>query len=265
MRHMDLLDLAEEAAREAGALLLRRAAEPRTAVASKSSATDIVTAADREAEALIVARIRGARADDAILGEESGAREGTSGLRWVIDPLDGTTNFLFGIPQWCVSIACEDASGPLAGVVHDPGKGETFAAARGAGATLNGRPIRVSERSDLSQALIATGHSYLAEERAVQAGMYPAILPRVRDIRRAGSAALDLAWTAAGRFDGFFEVPIQRWDWLAGILLVREAGGTTAEMEAIGPSGPGVIAAGPALFGALRDLVLGSRRDALAR
>lgn len=265
----ELLDLAVAAAREAGVLLRDRFAGPRTGVGVKSSGTDMVSDADRAAEETILACLRAARPDDAVLGEESGETSGTSGLLWIVDPLDGTTNFLYGIPQWCVSIACEDREGLLVGVVHDPLRGETFAAARGRGATLDGRPARVSGAADLATALLASGFSYLADERAVQAEMLARVLPRVRDVRRAGSAALDLAWTAAGRFDGFYEVPIQRWDWAAGALLVREAGGLVRELPAIGPSGPGVVASGPALFSALAGLVsaslAGSREDGAGR
>lgn len=259
-----LLGIAEEAARAAGDLLRARFAEPRTGVGVKSSSTDMVTDADRAAEELILARIRAARPADGVLGEETGDTPGTTGLRWIVDPLDGTTNFLFGIPQFAVSIACEDAAGTLVGVVHDPVRGETFAASRGRGATLDGERTLVTGATDLSRALLATGFSYLSEERAIQAEMLTRILPRVRDVRRAGSAALDLAWTAAGRFDGFYETPIQLWDRVAGMLLVREAGGRAEDLDAIGPSGPGCVAAGPALFGELRTLVRDARIASLA-
>jgi myo-inositol-1(or 4)-monophosphatase len=252
-----LLAVAVEAATAAGALLRERFGGPAAGVASKSSATDMVSDADRRSEALIRERIRAARPDDAILGEEEGAEEGRSGLRWVVDPLDGTTNYLFGIPQWCVSIACEDASGGLVGVVHDPLRGETFTAVRGAGAFLGDRRLAVSAKADLADALVATGFSYLPEERALAARVLERVLPRVRDVRRAGSAALDLAWTAAGRFDAYYEVPVHPWDRAAGVVLVREAGGLVSELPAIGPSGPGLVAAGPGLHDRLRALVLG--------
>lgn len=260
----ELLDVATQAATAAGALLRARFDEPRTGVGVKSSSTDMVTDADRASEELILAHLRAARPADAVLGEETGSAAGTTGLRWIVDPLDGTTNFLFRIPQWCVSIACEDAGGTLLGVVHDPLRGETFAAVRGGGATLNGGPIQVTGADDLPSALLATGFSYLPEERATQAAMLAQILPRVRDVRRAGSAALDLAWTAAGRLDGFYEVPIQLWDRVAGILLVLEAGGLAEDIGAIGPSGPGCTAAGPSLYESLRALVRESRNAALA-
>jgi myo-inositol-1(or 4)-monophosphatase len=252
----ELLELAETAAREAGALLLECARSPRSGVGSKTSATDMVSDADRLSERLIVERIAAARPDDEIVGEEGSHRAGSSGVRWTIDPLDGTTNFLFGIHQWSVSIACEDSGDLLAGAVYAPAAGDLFSAARGAGAKLDGSPVVVTEAGDLSDALIGTGFSYLAEERAVQARMLQRILPAVRDIRRPGSCALDLCWTAAGRYDGFYEVPTMPWDWKAGALIVREAGGVVSEIPAIGPSGPGVVAAGPRLHDELRALVL---------
>jgi myo-inositol-1(or 4)-monophosphatase len=252
-----LLHVAVDAALDAGSLLVARFRTDVEGIGSKSSSTDMVSDADREAEASIRERLRAARPDDAILGEERGDEPGSSGLRWIVDPLDGTTNFLFGIPQWCVSVACEDERGGIVGVVHDPVRGETFTATRRGGAFRNGVPIHVSVKTDLGDSLIATGFSYLPVERAAAAEILIRVLPRVRDVRRAGAAALDLAWTAAGLFDGYYEAPTHRWDWAAGAVLVREAGGTVSEMPAIGPSGPGLIAAGPALHDALRSLVLG--------
>lgn len=252
----EILEIAVGAAREAGALLVARFREPAAGVGSKSSATDMVSDADREAEAAIRSRLHAVRPEDAILGEEHGEDPGTSGLRWVIDPLDGTTNFLFGLPQWCVSVACEDSEGGLVGVVHDPCHAETFTAARGRGSFLGGRRLSVSQKNDLSDALVATGYSYLPDERAAEAEQLRRVLPRVRDVRRLGSAALDLAWTAAGRFDAYYETPTHHWDWAAGVVLVREAGGVVSELEPVGPSGPGLVAAGPGLHGALRALVV---------
>jgi myo-inositol-1(or 4)-monophosphatase len=251
----DLMGIAAGAARAAGALLLEHFAGPRTGVGTKSSSTDMVTDADRAAEATIVDAIRAVRPDDALLGEEGGAREGTSGWRWVIDPLDGTTNFLFGVPQWAVSIACEDADGVAVAVIFDAIRDELFAASRGAGATMNGGPIEVTGATDLARALIATGFSYRPDERAAAARMLTWTLPRVRDVRRAGAASLDLAWVAAGRLDGYYEVPTEWWDVAAGGLLVREAGGEVTGIAPAGDAGPGTLAAGPGVFGALRDLV----------
>ena len=253
-----LLEIAIDAARGAGELLLARFRAPARGVASKSSATDMVSDADRDAEYLIRAALREARPEDAVLGEEGGEDSGLSGLRWVIDPLDGTTNFLFGLPQWCVSVACEDSDGGLIGVVHAPPHGETFTAIRGRGAHLRDRRLAVSTKADLSDALIATGYSYIPDERAAEAEQLARVLPRVRDVRRFGSAALDLAWAAAGRFDGYYETPTHHWDWAAGVVLVREAGGVVSELPPVGPSGPGLVAAGPRLHDPLRALVTGT-------
>ena len=254
----ELLRIAVDAAQAAGTLLVPLFHAPASGVGSKSSATDMVSEADRSSERLIRERLRAARPGDAIVGEEQDDEEGSTGLRWVVDPLDGTVNFLFGIPHWCVSIACEDDDGGAAAVVHDPIRDETFTSVRGKGAFLGDRPLSISPKKELSDALVATGFSYLPEERAAAAGRLTRILPRVRDVRRAGSAALDLAWTAAARVDAFYEVPTHHWDRAAGELLVREAGGVVSPLDPIGPSGPGIVAAGPGLHDALRALVLGA-------
>jgi myo-inositol-1(or 4)-monophosphatase len=193
------------------------------------------------------------RPHDGLLGEEGSRQAGESGRRWVVDPLDGTVNYLYGIPQWCVSVALEDSEGALAGVVLDPVGKELFAAERGAGAHLNGAPIRVRDGTSLDRALVATGFSYEPKRRAEQAEVASRVLPRVRDIRRAGSAALDLAWVAAGRLDGFYERGVKPWDWAAGRLLVEEAGGATRDL----PGEPyGIVAASPALIEDLAALVI---------
>lgn len=246
----ELLGLAARIAEEAGGLLLDYASRRDLDVETKTSATDPVSEADRAAERHITSAILAERPDDGILGEEDADnRAGTSGLTWVVDPLDGTVNFLYGIPAWCVSIACRDPEGGLVGVVHDPNRAETFAARRGGGATLNGRPIAVNEVADLSRALIATGFSYGAEVRSVQGAWAADLLGRARDLRRGGAAALDLAWTAAGRHDGFYEFGLKPWDLAAGALLVEEAGGrcSSREIDVAGRSGVLAAAAGPAV------------------
>lgn len=251
-----LLELATKAARRAGDLLIERFREPARGIESKSTPTDLVSDADRDAEAIIVETIRGERPDDGILGEEGGREVSGSGLRWVIDPLDGTVNFLFRIPVWCVSIAVEGEDRTRVAVVYDPCRDELFSAMKGFGAWLNGRPTQVTGASDLADALIGTGFAYDAAAREIQARRLPRVLPRVRDIRRAGSAALDLASVACGRLDGFFEAPMNPWDKAAGVLLVEEAGGLVAELSAPLDDAHGVIAAGPQLFESLRELVL---------
>jgi myo-inositol-1(or 4)-monophosphatase len=251
----ELLGLAEAIAREAGARLrdaFAALAEDAPAVSAKSTPTDLVSEVDVAVENLIRERLHAARPADAILGEEGADVEGTSGVRWVVDPLDGTVNFLYGHAAWAVSIALEDAEGRAVGVVHDPARGETFRAFRGGGCELNGKPVRVSGADRLDVALVATGFGYAAERRALQAEALARVLPRVRDIRRNGSAALDLAWVAAGRLDGYYERGVQHWDTAAGRLLVEEAGGATAEL----PGEPaGLAAAAPALLPKLVELV----------
>lgn len=253
-----LVGLAVAAARDAGRELLRRqgAVGP---IRTKSSPTDPVTAADRAAEELLVGALTAARPGDGLLGEEGAERTSTTGLRWVLDPLDGTVNYLYGLPGWCVSVACEE-EGPegwrgLVGVVHDPVRGETFTGVRGSGASADGRRLRVNDPVQLDRALIATGFAYGAADRARQAAVVAQLLPRVRDIRRGGSAAMDLCAVAAGRVDGYYEDTTSRWDWAAGALIAAEAGAVIAPLP--GSGGGGVLAAGPALAGPLRDLVVG--------
>jgi myo-inositol-1(or 4)-monophosphatase len=239
------LDLAISLAREAGALLLDRFGEKARDVESKSTSTDLVSAADHDAEALIRA---GLPAEDGLVAEEGSRRDSDSGRRWIVDPLDGTTNFLYGIPQWCVSIALEGE----VGVIYDPCRDELFAAVRGSGASLNGSPLRMPARTDLSTALVATGFGYDAERRDKQGRVLSRVVSRVRDVRRAGAAALDLAWLAAARLDGYFERGLQPWDWAAARIVVEEAGGAVADLE---PEPHGLAAAHPELMPQLLDLL----------
>lgn len=251
------LDLATSIAREAAGIVAEGAGRAREHVGTKSTLTDMVTEVDHASEELIVRRIREACPDDGIIGEEGSSREGTSGATWVIDPLDGTTNFLYGFPAFAVSIAVEVAGEAVVGVVHDVARGEVFAAAKGRGATLNGRRIATTGKRELETALVATGFGYAPERRRRQAALVAEILPRVRDIRRAGSAALDLCWVACGRLDGYFEQGIQHWDWAAGVLIVREAGGrcgwVTGESELL--ELPVLVAAANPLYEPLVDLI----------
>ncbi|MBA3350725.1 MAG: inositol monophosphatase [Actinobacteria bacterium] len=251
----ELLELALQGARRAGELLLERFERPAVGVRSKSTHTDLVSDADRSSEALLVKLITSKRPRDGIYAEEGGEGASESGLRWVIDPLDGTINYLFGIPIWSVSIAVEDRHGGVVGVVHDPNRGETFTATRGEGAFLNGASIKVRERTDTSSALIGTGFSYNSRVRAVQAQVLTRVLPYVRDVRRPGSAALDLAYVACGRLDGFYEHTMESYDKAAGVLLIQEAGGAVSELPAPLGLSPGVIAAGSVLHEQLSLLV----------
>lgn len=255
-----LVELAVEIAEETGRLLLERFGTGATNVSTKDTPTDPVSDADRDAQELIVSRISAARPEDGVISEEGDSRSTDSGVTWIVDPLDGTVNFLYGIPEWGVSIAVHDEKGPLAAVVCNPCGGETFAAGRGAGASLNGRPVHVSDKSDLAVALIGTGFSYDADTRREQARRLVDLLPRVRDIRRCGSAALDLAAVACGRLDGFFEAPMKLWDRAAGELLIKEAGGVIEPLTPPFGQDTGVIASGPALHAALMEDVLRERK-----
>jgi myo-inositol-1(or 4)-monophosphatase len=247
------LELAERAARAAGDVLMSYYGRPPEGLASKSSETDLVSDADREAERAIRNLLGAERPDDGLLAEEGSHAPGSSGRRWLVDPLDGTINFLYGFPAWAVSVALEDAGGVAVGVVYSPVHGETFSAVRGEGARLNGHPLRVREPRALESAMVATGFSYEAARRAEQAEVIRRLLPSARDIRRAGAAALDLAWLAAGRVDAFYERGLQDWDSAAGNLLVREAGGAVADLDG---DPPGLIAAAtPELLGELAAIV----------
>lgn len=225
---------------------------PARGVLSKSSRTDMVSDADRDAEALIRDLLATERPADGLLAEEGSHADATSGRRWVVDPLDGTTNYLYRFPAWVVSIALEDAEGAVVGVVHEPVRDETFTAVRGAGAALDGAQIAVSGAQALDSALVGTGFGYDADRRASQADVLLRVLPRVRDIRRAGAAALDLCMVACGRLDGYYERGLNHWDWAAGALIAAEAGATVRPL----PGDPaGLLAASPAVADELAALV----------
>jgi myo-inositol-1(or 4)-monophosphatase len=252
-----LREIAEAVAREAGHQLREAFAGPGVNVQTKSSPTDLVSEADHAAERLIRERLAAARPGDGFLGEEGGDAAGTTGMRWVVDPLDGTINFLFGIPQWAVSIACEDERGAVIGVIYDPMRDELWTAERDGPALLDGRPIQGSTRDDLATAMVATGFGYDAEVRRLQARVAADLLPQVRDIRRLGSAALDLAWTAAGRYDAYYERGLNAWDLAAGALLCRRAGMQCREMPPTPPAAAGLLVAPAGLIDALERIVAG--------
>ena len=246
---LELRELATEIAEEAGRLARTRRQEGVRLAATKSSLADIVTEADREVEALIRARLRAARADDGFLGEESGAEVGSSGITWVVDPIDGTVNYAYGIPAYNVSIAAVRGEPDpatweaLAGAVNAPALGETFTAARGHGAWVNGSRLAVTAETPAG-ALLATGFGYDPATHEGDIATVARVMPMARDIRRMGAAALDLAFVAAGRLDGYFERGLRPWDFAAGALLVEEAGGVVSRID-VDSLRPMLIAGGP--------------------
>jgi len=277
-----LLRIAADVAAEAGRLLASWRGEERPQVVrTKSSPTDVVTEMDRRSEALITGRIRAVRPGDAVLGEEGGQTVGRQGVsdaagdtdrvRWVVDPLDGTVNYLYGLPDWAVSIAAEVDGTVLAGVVEVPRYGERFTAVAGQGAWLyrDGSPgtaisLRCTTGVALGQALVATGFGYDAGRRRVQGEVVAALLPHVRDIRRGGSAAVDLCSVAAGRVDAFYERGLNYWDYAAGGLIAREAGAVVGGLSGQAESTSMTIAAGPDLYRQLDAFLTGldPERDA---
>lgn len=252
----ELLRLAVDVAGEAGELIVARRRRGVELVGTKSTVTDVVTEADRESETLIRSRLRAARSDDAVLGEEAGDTFGTSGVTWVVDPIDGSVNYLYGLPQFSVSIAAEVGGHVVAGVVHNPSSGQTWSASLGTGAHLDGAPIHATTQDRLDVALIATGFGYAASRRAAQADTLRRVIVEVRDIRRAGSASLDLCSVATGWCDGFYERGLNPWDRAAGALIAREAGARVGGPHGAPESEVLTIAAGPALFDALHDLLV---------
>jgi myo-inositol-1(or 4)-monophosphatase len=296
-----LLELAVEAARLGGNLLAERAARgAERSVASKSTPTDLVSEADLAAQRAIRELISQHRPDDAFLGEEEEEEEkeeeekeeeeeeeeekegngeeegegeedesGGSGLRWIVDPLDGTVNFLFGIPQWSVSVAVADTKGALAGAVYDPSREELFTATRSGDALLHSSagisPLRGraldprtdggAEAGELATAMVATGLAYDARVRSAQAEVLVGLIPRVRDIRRFGSAALDLCWTAGGRYDAYYERSVKAWDIAAGELICRRSGLEVLELAETAALPWGILAARPAIAGELYEIV----------
>ena len=233
----DVLELAVSIATEVGKLQRDRIDEPHT-VETKSSEIDLVTEVDRLSEQRILERIRDARPDDAVVCEETSGRPGTSGLLWVVDPLDGTTNYAHGFPHFAVSIGVERDGVREVGVVYDPMKDELFTATRGGGASLNGRSIHISSERELRRALLATGFAYDVHDAKVDnLEFFARFIKRAQAVRRAGSAALDLAYVACGRFDGFWELSLHPWDVAAGMLLVEEAEGRVTDLSG-GPPDP---------------------------
>ena len=250
----ELLALADDLAHDAGQIHIEG---PRHALRTetKSSPTDLVSQIDKESERLIVSRLRELRPDDGLLGEEGAQNQGTSGVRWIIDPLDGTTNYVYGYPAFAVSIGVEIEGRPTIGVVYDSSAGRTYRAIGGFGAAADDQPLQARGETDLSQALVATGFSYDAAQRVRQGATIARVLGRVRDIRRAGSAALDLCHLAAGHLDAYWELDLSPWDYAAGGVIAREAGVEVVVARAAHGHRPAVIAANPALMPAFLDLL----------
>jgi myo-inositol-1(or 4)-monophosphatase len=258
----ELAELARAVAREAGEWLADRQGTA-AVVGTKSSPTDVVTQMDRSAEELIGRRIRQVRPGDAVLGEELGqtGQAGEGAVRWVVDPLDGTVNYVYGLPSWAVSVAAEVAGTVVAGVVCAPLLGSLYTAQLGGGAWLESanqpgrRRLACNTGVALADALVATGFGYESPRRAVQGRVVAGLLPKVRDIRRAGAAAVDLCWVASGQVDAYYERGLHDWDLAAGSLVAREAGAVVGGMHGAKPGEAMTIAAAPALFGALHDLL----------
>jgi myo-inositol-1(or 4)-monophosphatase len=252
--------VAESLAREAGDMALQGRKSGPLTVTTKSSPIDVVTKFDKASEAMITEGLAKVRPDDAIIGEEGASKQGTTGITWHIDPIDGTTNFYFDVPMWAVSIGAVDEHGPLAGAVYVPALGEMFSGARGEGSTLNGMPISVRENNDIADALVCTGYSYQISERAVHAKRVAEIVMKVRDIRRFGAAAIDLCFVACGRLDAYFEEHLNSWDLIAGQVIATEAGAVFSDYVGNAVTPAQVLAATPGVHADLIHLIATSGR-----
>jgi myo-inositol-1(or 4)-monophosphatase len=244
----DLLDLAVQIAKDAGALLVNRPEQ--LSIETKSSDIDIVTQMDKASEKLILEAILAARPDDGIIGEEGADRPSKSGYTWVIDPIDGTVNYLYNMAGWSVSIAIKDQEGAVVGVVYSPTLNSMFTAIRGGGSFLNGKQIKCNDPIELNRALIATGFAYGQELRQEQIKQFNDLILKIRDYRRNGSAAIDICNVAAGIVDGYYEMGLKEWDRAAAELIAKEAGAK------VSVHGELTIAAGPYLYGKLSGHLL---------
>lgn len=268
MSDEQLLHLATQLAREAGEMILERRQRGVAIADTKTSTVDVVTAADRECEQLLRERIRELRPDDGFYGEESDPTRSRSGVTWVVDPIDGTVNYLYGLPHYAVSIAAvegDPAADPasftaLAGAVFAPALGEMYAAVRDGGATRNGKPLEIGAGpEDIARTLVATGFSYRAQRRKLQAQVWLALADQVRDMRRNGAASLDLCAVAAGQLDVYYEFGLKPWDWAAGALIAREAGAEVVGVSRDVRESRGMLVAGhPRIMPQLHDLLLDS-------
>jgi myo-inositol-1(or 4)-monophosphatase len=254
----ELLEIAIEVARQAADTARRMRADGVSGVSTKSTATDVVTAADRAVEREAIATLRAARPGDAVLGEEYGGADGSgpggdTGVRWILDPIDGTVNYLYGLPHYAVSLAAEVDGEVVAGVVRNAVTGDEWTAIRDGGAHRAGERLRSSTETDLGKALVATGFGYDPARRAHQAGVLTELIPHVRDIRRFGVASIDLCLAAEGSVDVYYEKGLNLWDHAAGGLIATESGLLVGGLAGAGPGPDLVIAAPPALFGPLHD------------
>ena len=247
--NLELVSLAEEVARAAGALLMQR--PDSFTFTEKSSAVDFATQMDQQAESLIVKSLLAARPDDGIIAEEGAAQPSKSGITWVIDPLDGTVNYLYGLPGWNISIAAKNQEGVIAGVVFAPTINSLWKATKGGGAYLNNKAIKCNDPVNLNLALIATGFSYDLELRKEQGARIQKLIPQIRDLRRNGAAAVDLCYVAMGAVDAYFESSLKEWDFAAGGLIATEAGAIISGRSGGAPDGDMVVCAGPSLHAQL--------------
>ncbi|AGL20207.1 inositol monophosphatase family protein [Actinoplanes sp. N902-109] len=257
----DLLVIAVRIAREAAATAKRMRAGAITDIETKSTDTDVVTAADKAVERQVVDALRRERPGDGVLGEEYGDRAADDGtaagsVRWILDPIDGTVNYLYGIPQYAVSLAAEVEGTVVAGVVHNPATGDEWTATLGGGAWRDGRRLTGSARTTLDQTLVGTGFGYDAARRAHQGAVVAGLITRVRDIRRIGAASIDLCLAAEGSLDAYFEKGLNPWDYAAGGLVATEAGLVVSGLEGAPASGQLLVAAPPAIFPALHDALV---------
>lgn len=258
-----LLELARPLAEEVATRLEAALDGAGPAVTTKSTVTDLVTELDLWAESFLTERLLAARPDDGVVGEEGAAVTGTSGVTWSIDPIDGTVNFVHGLPGFCVSIAARVDDRSVAGVVVSPLHRDVFTAVVGGGATRNGRAIACATPSGLGRAVVGTGFGYDPERRRRQAEVLTRVLPRIADIRRGGAAALDLCSVACGRLDGYWEVGLNPWDHAAGGLIAAEAGARVGDLDG-GPAGEHfVLAAPPDVWDDLAELLRSSRAAAV--
>jgi myo-inositol-1(or 4)-monophosphatase len=251
----DLVNLATRLAREAGDMVLVGRRHGDLDVETKSSPTDMVTRFDAAAERMIITALRLERPHDTIVGEEGSNIVGDSGIEWFVDPIDGTTNFMYGLGGFAVSIAACDTEGPIAAAVYVPMTRDLFSARRGGGAYLGSSPIRCSTKDDLATSLIATGFSYDASTRSRQGSRVARLLPLVRDIRRMGAAAVDLCHVACGRVDGYFEENLQPWDLAAGLLIATEAGAIASDFAGARVRPEQSLVCAPGIHAALRDAI----------